>query len=376
MVTHSVDDRRPTLVTRLYVASMWAARDKRAFEGAARTLRTARARQRAGDRPPTPWTRLLTRISSDRRHGMTTWTVWPRRARPVVRVLYLHGGGYAHPLTVDYWRLVRALVRTPAEVVVPAYPLAPDAEVDDVLPLLEDLAAELVTGELPVVLMGDSAGGALVLEVARALADRGTPPAHVVGLSPWLDATLDEREVADLEATDPMLAESGLRAAGRWWAAAVRAGTPPRQPGRARPGRPSADHRARGRPRHPPAGRRPSPRPCAGRAPARGDGHVPRVDDEAVAGGATDAAADGPPAAACRNWSCVTVERRALDVPGHQVGCGVRVELGCTARRTRRVGLSGEMQASSERRRTTQLDARFRSSTDHHREVAIARLFD
>lgn len=226
MVTHSVDDRRPTLVTRLYVAGMWAARDKRAFEGAARTLRTARARQRAGDRPPTPRTRLRTRTSSDRRHGMTTWTVWPRRARPVVRVLYLHGGGYVHPLTVDYWRLVRALVRTPAEVVVPAYPLAPDAGVDDVLPLLEDLAAELVTGELPVVLMGDSAGGALVLEVARALADRGTPPAHVVGLSPWLDAALDEREIADLEATDPMLAESGLRAAGRWWAAPYAPGHP------------------------------------------------------------------------------------------------------------------------------------------------------
>lgn len=218
-VEHTVDDRRPSLVTRLYVAGMWAARDKEAFEGAERTLRTARARQRAGDRPPTAWTRLLTRTATYHRHGMTTWTVGPRRGRPAVRVLYLHGGGYVHPLTVDYWRLVRAVVRTPAEVVVPAYPLAPDARVDDVLPLLEDLAHELVAADLPVVLMGDSAGGALVLEVARGLTDRGAPPAHVVALSPWLDATLDEDEVADLEATDPMLAESGLRAAGRWWAA-------------------------------------------------------------------------------------------------------------------------------------------------------------
>ncbi|NUS49441.1 MAG: alpha/beta hydrolase fold domain-containing protein, partial [Nocardioidaceae bacterium] len=42
--------------------------------------------------------------------------------------------------------------------------------------------------------------------------------AGVVALSPWLDATLSQPEVADLEASDPMLAESGLRAAGRWWA--------------------------------------------------------------------------------------------------------------------------------------------------------------
>ena len=39
-----------------------------------------------------------------------------------------------------------------------------------------------------------------------------------MALSPGLDATLADPEVRDLEATDPMLAESGLRAAGRAWA--------------------------------------------------------------------------------------------------------------------------------------------------------------
>jgi len=130
-----------------------------------------------------------------------------------------------HPLTRDYWRLVRALTDVPAEVVVPGYPLAPDATVDDVLPRLVDLAATAAAGELPgsegplpTVLMGDSAGGALVLSVARLLTDGGRRPAAVVALSPWLDATLNDDAVRDLEASDPMLAESGLRAAGRWWA--------------------------------------------------------------------------------------------------------------------------------------------------------------
>ena len=57
-----------------------------------------------------------------------------------------------------------------------------------------------------------------MLALATRLRDRdGARPAGVVALSPWLDATLDEEAVADLEASDPMLAESGLRAAGRWW---------------------------------------------------------------------------------------------------------------------------------------------------------------
>jgi epsilon-lactone hydrolase len=217
-----VDDRPPTLYARLYVLGMWLARDKQAFEGAGRTLRTARKRQRRGDRRPTRWTRLVTRITERTFSGMTVWAARPRRRTPVARVVYVHGGGYVHPLTSDYWRLVRALVAAPAEVVVPAYPLAPGATVDDVLPALLELATAVASQRppLPTVLMGDSAGGALVLAMATRMRDEGGPrPASVVALSPWLDATLDEDAVADLEASDPMLAESGLRAAGRWWAA-------------------------------------------------------------------------------------------------------------------------------------------------------------
>ena len=131
--------------------------------------------------------------------------------------MYVHGGGYVHPLTPDYWRLVRALGRVPAEVVVPVYPLAPDATADDVLPRLLELVDD--GRDLPTVLMGDSAGGALVLVLARLARDRGIPVAGVVALSPWLDATLQVREdeVQSLEVTDPMLAETGLRAAGRAW---------------------------------------------------------------------------------------------------------------------------------------------------------------
>lgn len=216
-----VDDRRTHPWTLLYLLGMRLHRDKTAFEGAEHTRRVALGRQRAGDAPPTRRTRRRAVVRDLDRAGLEGWRVAPRRAPAAATVLYLHGGGYVHPLTPDYWRLVRALLRAPAEVVVPAYALAPAAQVDDVLPRLVDLAADLLGEGRPVVLMGDSAGGALVLEVARGIRDRspsGPAPVAVVPLCPWLDATLADDEVADLEATDPMLAESGLRAAGRWWA--------------------------------------------------------------------------------------------------------------------------------------------------------------
>jgi epsilon-lactone hydrolase len=199
---------------------MWARRDKDAFEGEQHTLEQARAEQRRGNAPPTRLARALTRVSEEDHHGMVVWRVRPRRAQPRARVVYVHGGGYVHPLSADYWRLVRVLVRSPAEVLVPAYPLAPDATVEEVLPRLTALVRETVEDGLPTLLMGDSAGGALVLVLARRTAADSTRPARVVALSPWLDATLTVRqeEVQQHETSDPMLAESGLRAAGRAYA--------------------------------------------------------------------------------------------------------------------------------------------------------------
>lgn len=213
-VQWDVDDRPASWWTRLYVAGMRAKREQDAFDGARPTLRAALARQRSGDAPPTWLTRRTCRVRTTSEDGMSVWTVRPRRREPRVRVVYLHGGGYIHPLTPDYWRLVRALTRAPAEVVVPAYPLAPGAKVDDVVPRLVDLVGRR-RDRLPLVLMGDSAGGALALVLAARL---GSPPARVVPLCPWLDVTLAQPEVGDLDPTDPMLNETGLRAAGRWWA--------------------------------------------------------------------------------------------------------------------------------------------------------------
>lgn len=218
MITWDTVGRRPHPFTRLYMFGMWMMRDKEAFEGQQRTLEKARRRQRKGNAAPTRLTRLRTRVVRSEIAAMTVWTAQPRKEAPVARVVYVHGGGYVHPLTRDYWRLIRTLVRTPVEVMVPAYPLAPDASVDDVLPRLLELVRETAIDGLPTVLMGDSAGGALVLAMARQLTDEGEAPAGVVCLSPWLDAKLEQAEVQDLEASDPMLAESGLRAAGRWWA--------------------------------------------------------------------------------------------------------------------------------------------------------------
>ena len=224
-VRWSVDSRPTSPYTRAYRAGMWWHRDKEAFEGEEHTLEVARQLQAKGDAPPTRRTTLTRRVHRECVAGMTTWTTRPRLRPPAVRVVYVHGGGYVHRLTPDYWRLVRSLTSdlspAPAEVVLSAYPLAPDHTLDEVLPRLVELHDQVQARgrPLPTVLMGDSAGGALVLAMARRLrGGTGPQPVGVVMLSPWLDGTLADHRVQELEASDPMLAESGLRAAARWWA--------------------------------------------------------------------------------------------------------------------------------------------------------------
>ncbi|MCW2787326.1 MAG: Alpha/beta hydrolase fold-3 domain protein [Marmoricola sp.] len=214
-----VDARDATLISRWYIAGMRLMRDKEAFEGSVRTRREALKRQRAGDHGPSRLTRLRCEVRPGTFAQVQLWTLRSRRASSHVRVLYLHGGGYVHPLTSDYWRLLRSLASDGAEVIVPAYPLAPGATVDDVLPILLDLVTSLADDPTPTVIMGDSAGGALAIVLAQRLRDQGRRQvAAIIALCPWLDPTLSQPEVEDLESTDPMLAESGLRAAGRWWA--------------------------------------------------------------------------------------------------------------------------------------------------------------
>src|SRR4051812_4038134 len=105
MIQWDRDERRQTLWTRVYVAGMRVRRDKDAFEGVQHTLQNARRLHEGGDSPPTRLTRVLRRVERTEHEGAVVWRVGPRRGGPAARVIYVHGGGYVHPLTPDYWRL-------------------------------------------------------------------------------------------------------------------------------------------------------------------------------------------------------------------------------------------------------------------------------
>ena len=59
-------------------------------------------------------------------------------------------------------------------------------------------------------LMGDSSGGGISLALAQRLREDGyDQPGHVVLLSPWLDATLSNPEIAEFDRLTRFLASRG-----------------------------------------------------------------------------------------------------------------------------------------------------------------------
>lgn len=153
-------------------------------------------------------------------HGFPCYEVVPHGRTPQLSVLYLHGGAYIEEIGYNHWALIKELAgQTPAQIVVPVYPLAPRGTAEEFLPRLTALARELTAAPAPAVFMGDSAGGGLSLAVAQRLHEQGdAPPARLALLSPWLDAALGDPDAEKIQPRDPMLAVEPLRYTGALWA--------------------------------------------------------------------------------------------------------------------------------------------------------------
>ncbi len=137
----------------------------------------------------------------------------PRRT-----LLYCHGGGFQIGSVRSHADLMaRIAAASGARVLGFNYRLAPEhrfpAAHDDVFAAY---AALVEADEVPLALMGDSAGGALALGTAMRARDAGLPlPKALVLLSPWLDLTMSGESYTALADKDIFSTPAQLRAMAR-----------------------------------------------------------------------------------------------------------------------------------------------------------------
>jgi epsilon-lactone hydrolase len=161
-------------------------------------------------------------VSKHEVNGRAVFTLTPKKQTSGKHILYLHGGAYVQSFVKQHWKFLALLVdQTHCTITAPDYPLAPaytyvDA-FDMVIPLYKDILKK--AGSSNVIVMGDSAGGGFALALAQQMhRDNVAAPNKIVLLSPWLDITLKNPEIDNIDSSDPFLSVTGLRKAGQAYA--------------------------------------------------------------------------------------------------------------------------------------------------------------
>lgn len=141
-----------------------------------------------------------------------------------ILLLYFPGGAFVSGPGQHHWTSVAEFVgKTRAKAWLIDYPKAPESQAEALLRNVDAIYAEAlksVAAPNHLVLMGDSAGGNLVMGLVQGLVSE-TPsdlPGLLVGISPVFDSRLENPAIPAIDPQDPMLSQAGLLSAKRLYA--------------------------------------------------------------------------------------------------------------------------------------------------------------
>jgi monoterpene epsilon-lactone hydrolase len=136
-------------------------------------------------------------------------------------IVIVHGGGYNAGSPRTHRKLAATFAKlTGKRILVPDYRLAPEepfpAGLDDIVAVYAALIEDEVAPE-HISFIGDSAGGGLVMAVARKLKELGAPlPGALVAMSGWMDLTLTAGSI-EQNSIHPNPTRADLARAADWY---------------------------------------------------------------------------------------------------------------------------------------------------------------
>ena len=134
-------------------------------------------------------------------------------------IIFFHGGAYIFGASPNHWKFAEKIVKKSfCRMTLVDYPLAPEHDYKETFRMVSD-AYEVLLNQYAgddLVFMGDSAGGGLALAFAQKLIleKHQKLPAKIVLLSPWLDISMSNPNIKNLESSDYILTVNMLRNAG------------------------------------------------------------------------------------------------------------------------------------------------------------------
>lgn len=185
-------------------------------------LKAIEKRRMLSDEPPKKLHEQI-KIKKGEINGNDFYELQPYQENRNKPIFYVHGGAYVYRISRLHWNFLSRLVqKLNCTIIVPLYPLAPEHTHQHTLSFIYDFyMQQLKTVERgeDMILMGDSAGGGLALALAQLLKEKQhRQPEQIMLISPWLDVSLSNPEIAPIEKQDPFLVRDGLREAGKMYA--------------------------------------------------------------------------------------------------------------------------------------------------------------
>lgn len=133
-------------------------------------------------------------------------------------ILYFHGGAYVAEATKEHWDFLQKLaIDTNTTIIMPDYPLTPKYNYKDVFNMVEPLYKEIISkvNKKNLIMMGDSAGGGIALALAEKISTNNIDlPSKTILISPWLDVTMSNNKIEEVQKNDKELSKEKLILAG------------------------------------------------------------------------------------------------------------------------------------------------------------------
>lgn len=166
------------------------------------------------------------KVEKLRVHGHMVFTLNQKHLVSQKHIFYLHGGAYVESFVRPHWDFMYMLMQNlDCVITAPDYPLAPVHTFEQSFAMLTQIYNEMIKETEPsrIILMGDSSGGGLALAFAQLMRNRNiAQPNHIILLSPWLDISLSNPVIKDVDPSDLFLGVDGLKLAGEAYAGGVR----------------------------------------------------------------------------------------------------------------------------------------------------------
>ncbi len=156
-------------------------------------------------------------------HGMQVF-YFNEKAFTDTLIIYIPGGGYLNNPLKFHWKIIDNISqKTNMPVIMPIYLKTPNYTCDESYEKMKEFYLDVSSreGVERIILIGDSSGGAMSLVLAQLMRDEHPEvlqAEELILLAPWMDASMENEEIKNIEPVDPMLGLYGTIDLGRLWA--------------------------------------------------------------------------------------------------------------------------------------------------------------